>query len=134
MMSARRVAGTYRDDPFLVLDEPGLAMRDACIAEAVRLHRQAHDARDWTALGQFLDPAVGDLVLELTRASWARDQRLRTIGFGYLVGRDGETWYVQYGPEPDDICDWDNCMFIRVPAAAADVRTGHPHRRLPGLA
>ncbi len=28
---------------------------------------------------------------------------------------DRDTWYVQYGPQPDDICRWHNCSFITIP-------------------
>jgi hypothetical protein len=86
-------------------------------------------------------PQVGDLVVEtstLYRA--APDGRLKSFGI-LLEHRDewGETdeewaaakieddtlteadrttdhaWYVQYGPEPDDVCRWVNCSFITVP-------------------
>jgi hypothetical protein len=96
----------------------GLALRDACIAETWRLHAAAFDCHDWTAANKFLGPRIGDLVLELTRSAWAQDQQVRKLGFGYLAGRVGKTWYVQYGPDRDDICAWQNCTFIRVPARA----------------
>ncbi len=113
--------GVPRSDPFLTLDDTGLALREAAIARTNELRRQANDESDWAAIGRFHGPQVGDLVLELTRASWSRDPKLRSMGFGYLIGvstgRD-ETHYVQYGPNPDDVCEWQNCMFIRVPAEA----------------
>lgn len=117
------VTGVPRTDSFLKLDDAGLALRDRVIAETLRLHYGASDDRDWRALGVSLQPRVGDLVLELTRASWTKDPKLKAMGFGYLVARTGETWHVQYGPDEDDICAWGNAMFIRVPAAALTATT-----------
>src|SRR5215467_3292917 len=86
------------------------------------------------------NPQVGDLVVECTRVIWGHrrtsdDDRLK--GLGYLVEHrtewahtddewqralteDGyeaderptdEAWYVQYGPDPGDVCRWTNCDF-----------------------
>lgn len=115
-----------RTDPFLALTDDGRRLRDTVIAETMRLHKQAVglDGRpDWQALARFQQPPqLGDLVLELTRSAWSKDQKMRTIGFGYLVYADGGNYQVQYGPDPDDVCDWANCQFIRVPVEAL---TGH---------
>lgn len=88
-------------------------------------------------------PLVGDLVVEVTAFyRHRRDPDTALKGFGYLVERrrewwttdeewerekaeDGglddsdrstdEAWYIQYGPEPVDICRWTNCEFYVVP-------------------
>lgn len=112
-----------RTEPYMALTDEGQQLRDDIITETVRLHRQALGAGnpDWVAFARFQDPKVGDLVLELTRASWSKDARMRCIGFGYLVYADGDNFQVQYGPGPDDVCDWANCQFIRVPTEALAV-------------
>jgi hypothetical protein len=112
-------AGQLRTDPFLSLDPDGLDLRDRIINETRKQYRAAFQPRlNFTAAAQFDNPQTGDLVLELTRSSVAADQRVRAIGFGYLVGHDGETWWVQYGPNADDVCEWGNCLLIRVPDSA----------------
>jgi hypothetical protein len=112
-----------RTDSFLALTDEGDQLRDAIISETMRLQREAlgNGRTDWAAFARFQNPKVGELVLELTRASWSKDPRMRRIGFGYLIYAEGENYQVQYGPNPDDVCDWANCQFIRVPAEALTV-------------
>lgn len=105
--------GVRRDDPFLVLDDEGRALRNALIQDVNDRRHAASDAQDWTLIGWYLQPQVGDLVLELTRAAYARDQHSRDMGLGYLLAVVGEQWFVQYGPNPDDVCTWENGMFVR---------------------
>lgn len=40
---------------------------------------------------------------------------------GYLIGKErtddepGEIYYIQYGPNPEDVCRWSNCLVLRIP-------------------
>lgn len=117
-MSTTEPTGIRRDDPILSLDPANLYRRDRCIDQANRLRAQAHNDRDWARIGWFQDVHVGDLVLELTRASRSPAPHYRKIGLGYLVAIVGETHYIQYGPEPDDISEWDSAVLARVPDEA----------------
>nr|WP_221374501.1 hypothetical protein [Actinoplanes polyasparticus] len=112
-----------RTEPFLALTDEGDRLRDAVIEETMRLQREAFGGSrpDWAALARFQNPKVGELVLELTRSAYSKDARVRRIGFGYLVYADGENYQVQYGADPEDVCDWANCRFTRVPAEALAV-------------
>lgn len=87
-------------------------------------------------------PVVGDLVVETSRRGRRADDEARLMALGYLVEHryewwetdeewnahladDGgltdedrtidEAWYVQYGPNPDDVCRWTNANFRAVP-------------------
>lgn len=98
-------------------------------------------------------PQPGDLVVELS-VLHRSDPETRMHGLGYLVekrdewattddvwerdvaespwlvdeGRAADTaWYVQYGPDPADVCRWTNCDFLMVPTAA-DVFDATPAR------
>lgn len=91
------------------------------------------------------EPQIGDLVLETGKGMYSKDADTRTKALGFLVERrrewwdtdeefaellaakeydsaderpTDEAWYVQYGPEPGDICRWANCDFIAVPFGA----------------
>lgn len=105
--------GVPRSDPFLVLDDEGRALRNTLIDEVKARYRAASDGQDWRMLGFLLQPQVGDLVLEFTRAAWSGDQHHRDIGLGYLLAVVGESWFLQYGPGPDDVCTWEGAMFMR---------------------
>jgi hypothetical protein len=91
------------------------------------------------------DPQPGDWVVETTVVMSRRasdDDRLK--GFGVLLARRWEyastdadwaaamadehpdlrsdenrprqdSWYVQYGPQPEDVCRWGNCDFVMAP-------------------
>lgn len=118
MRNTAEPTGVHRADPILSLADNDLPRRDACIAEANRLRNEASDSRDWARIGWLQNVRVGDLVLELTRASWSKNPHYRKIGLGYLVATDGDTHYIQYGPEPDDVAEWGNAMLVRVPDEA----------------
>ncbi len=89
-----------------------------------------------------VNPKVGDLVVENARGFYAKDLDTRLKAMGFLVERrrewwqtdeeyqkaldegeqdpdderpTDEAWYVQYGPDPGDICRWTNCDFIAIP-------------------
>lgn len=138
------VTGTLRDqDDLLSLDERAMPVREALVALARHLSTAtgvgnpapvvaAMNARLWK-------PVVGDLVVEVTAIMRRRrpdDDWYR--GFGYLVEHrtewmhtdeawtevadewdnerpTDEAWYVQYGPDPADVCRWTNCDFLLVP-------------------
>ena len=99
-------------------------------------------------------PQLGDLVVESTRVPWTTNHIDRIKGFGYLVEHrrewwstndqwnrklaEGEVdpddtrpideaWYVQYGPNPADICRWTNAQVLVVPINPAEFR-GPIHR------
>lgn len=87
-------------------------------------------------------PQVGDLVVEWTALNHRLDFDRRVKGFGYLLAIREEwfdsaaewaafevddpecatesnratdtAWYVQYGPNPTDVCRWTNCQFVVV--------------------
>ncbi len=88
------------------------------------------------------EPEVGDYVVEVTGAGWSKDPRRRLMAFGVLLARRQEwatsdadwaaevaadhglmdddrvredAWYVQYGPEPEDVCRWTDCDFRMAP-------------------
>jgi hypothetical protein len=88
------------------------------------------------------NPRIGDLVFEPTMATSRRgDLETRIKALGYLIEKRVEwwqtdeewaadkaadhladddrstdtAWYVQYGPDPADICRWVNCTFEMVP-------------------
>lgn len=93
-------------------------------------------------------PQVGDFVLEwMVGLSRRSDLDTRIKAHGYLVEKRQEwwttdeeweqrkaeegweddeerstdvAWYVQYGPDPVDVCRWTNCSFIMVPIDPAE--------------
>ncbi len=107
--------GVPRTDPFLVLDDDGYALRTAIIDEVNRRYNEAPTVRDRMEItATRSNPRVGELALELTRASWSKERHIRTIGLGYLVAVHGQKVYVQCGPDPEDVAEWENCVFVRV--------------------
>jgi hypothetical protein len=94
------------------------------------------------------NPQVGDFVFEwMIGLSPRRDLDTRIKAHGYLVEKRKEwwttdeewerrkaeegwaddeerptdvAWYIQYGPEPADVCRWTNCDFIVVPIDPAE--------------
>lgn len=95
-------------------------------------------------------PQPGDLVVEPGMAVYSKDLDTRIKALGYLIEKreewwltdedwealkveDGgltdedrqtdEAWYIQYGPDPADICRWVNCTFITVPIRWDEFRT-----------
>lgn len=133
------ITGTDRTGDYLLsLDDPATAHREALIAMA-RLLREAclvgRPAPIVARIGERIHtPQIGDLVVEQS-AIWTRPAE----GFGYLIERreeywhtdeqwqadlaawcgdprpTDEAWYVQYGPQPVDVCRWTNCSFIVLP-------------------
>ena len=53
-----------------------------------------------------------------TDAEWAAEQRAQ-LHDGYLADEERmvepAAWYVQYGPEPADVCRWVNCQVLALP-------------------
>jgi hypothetical protein len=43
--------------------------------------------------------------------------RLGLQGYEHEHRPTDDAWYVQYGPQPDDICRWTNCDFITIPTS-----------------
>lgn len=102
------------------------------------------------AMGQRLrTPAPGDLVIERGRGMSRRsDLDTRIKALGYLIEHRDEwydsaadwrafeledpdnatednrsrdhAWYIQYGPDPADVCRWTNCDFLMVPIGLDD--------------
>lgn len=87
-------------------------------------------------------PRVGDLVVESSSGMHSSDADKRFKAFGVLVEKREEwweadeeweglkaedhsladedrltdtAWYVQYGPQPEDVCRWTDCSFIAIP-------------------
>jgi hypothetical protein len=95
-------------------------------------------------------PQPGDLVVEhsaLYLASYSTDPAIEHVykGVGYLVAVQEEpfyseeaiahapddyteedramtekVWYVQYGPDPEDVCRWVNCDFVAIDLGSMD--------------
>ena len=69
------------------------------------------------------NPQPGDLVIETSRPHPSPADRVR--GFGYLLARRWElrggvgaepVWYIQYGPEPDQVARWSvGAVFTTLP-------------------
>jgi len=95
-------------------------------------------------------PRPGDLVVEPVASRYSKDLDTRIKALGYLIEKreewwltdeDWETakvedggltdedrqtdvaWYIQYGPDPVDICRWVNCTFITVPIRSDEFRS-----------
>ncbi len=144
------VAGTLRDqDDLLSLDDAALPRRQAMMALAWHLHGAT--LRYGDKLGDRLrNPQIGDLVLETTSSLLRSDEDRRVMGLGILLAHREErvqtdeehaasiaagefsaddkrwhddAWYVQYGPQPDDVCRWVNCRFVTVPTTTDFNRT-----------
>lgn len=147
------VTGTLRnDDDLLSLDDRAMPVREALIALARHLTTATmvgNPAPVVDRMGSRIRrPVVGDLVVEATTIMRRRrpgDDWYR--GFGYLVEHrtewmhtdeewqqvraewdderpSNEAWYVQYGPQHEDVCRWTNADFYLVPIsqlAFADV-------------
>jgi hypothetical protein len=129
--------GEQRDD--LSLDDATLGYRRQVVALAGRLWSMtlsAHgtpDGRDM--MERMSHPRPGDFVVENTRTDphmgigylvchrieWAMTdeewEQIEREDPGCYAGErpTDEVWYVQYGPNPDDICRWANAEFIAVP-------------------
>lgn len=134
------VVGTdHSDTDLLFLTDEALSRRQMMMGQALLLHSAClvgHRApvveRMWERITH---PEIGDLVM-------ATDHRTREHkAFGYLVAERKEWWttdeewekivaedpdyygdrsidyayYIQYGPQPVDVCRWTNCTVIMVP-------------------
>jgi hypothetical protein len=140
------VTGTDRSaSDLLSLDDRALEHRDALIAMAYVLSQVTVVGNPAPIVqrirARMVTPAVGDLVVETTRAMGARD-KLRVRGFGVLLADriewaetdaewaaacDGDpslldtdrtterVYYIQYGPTPNDVCRWVDCEFLALP-------------------
>lgn len=56
---------------------------------------------------------------------WKREEAdgYRRLGFVHVVNDsermvEPDAWYVQYGPDPGDVCRWSNCSFMALPVGA----------------
>jgi hypothetical protein len=50
-----------------------------------------------------------------TDAEWERDRAEDDSLTGADRWVEREAWYVQYGPEPADVCRWSNCRVLAIP-------------------
>lgn len=136
------IVGIKRDDDLLSLDDSAAPHRALIQLLAWELHSAT--LRYGNELGDRIrNPRPGDLVIETTRGAIAAARGTpMPMAFGYLIERRVEwtetdeewaqivaeqalradeerwtddVWYVQYGPEPDDVCRWQNCSFAAVP-------------------
>jgi len=132
------------DNDLLSLDERAVAHRDALIYLLGHLRSACmvgHPAPVVERMYRRMrSPRSGDLVVAYMANM--RDPNNRLKGFGYLIEKrvewwetdaewettkaeDGyltdadrlteEVWYVQYGPDPADVCRWANSDFTMVP-------------------
>jgi hypothetical protein len=118
--TTERITGTDRSEPWLRLDDYRQQTRRligrlaAEVWDCVLVGRAAPKVQ--RRFERMSDPQVGDLIVELTALH--RDDSSRYQAIGYLLGirpeAEGDAWYVQYGPSPDDVCRWTNAEFIAV--------------------
>lgn len=142
------VAGTLRDqDDLLSLEDKAMPRRAMIMAMAWNLNiATLQYGNKWNE--RIRNPQVGDLVVETSRGITTLRRNLEYKAFGYLLAHreewsetdeqyakavaDGDygegdkrwhddTWYVQYGPQPEDVCRWSNCSFIAA-AVSLDFR------------
>ena len=108
-----RVNGTVRNDPLLSLDAAAVG---SVRRRAVRMLRDRPEVLGASLLGD-TEPEPGEFVVETTTAIFEPDGWHR--GVGVLVEKRrtswDETWYLQYGPGPNDICEWRNGAFAIIP-------------------
>lgn len=138
------IVGIKRDDDLLSLEDSAIQHRTLIQLLAWELHSAT--LRYGNELGDRIRrPQTGDLVIETTRGVIAAARGTpMPEAFGYLLGRRVEwtetdeewaqivaeqrlsagekrwtddVWYVQYGPEPEDVCRWLNCSFAAVPSS-----------------
>ncbi|QDH91691.1 hypothetical protein SEA_PHRAPPUCCINO_13 [Mycobacterium phage Phrappuccino] len=138
------ITGTLRaDDELLSLEDKAMPVRGAMMALTWHLNRAT--LRPGDKLGERMrTPQIGDLVVETTRGVATLRKEVYYRAFGYLIAKrtewadtDAERekwlednpdeldndderwhdtyWYVQYGPDPKDVCRWTNCSFVTVP-------------------
>lgn len=141
------IVGTLReDDDLLSLDERAIPRRMMMAALAMVLQRTTlvgDPAPVVARIGERIrHPEPGDLVVETSRFY---RKTMDVEAFGILLDHrrewlqtdeeynqqlvddgdlnpdwrgEGHAWYVQYGPKPEDICRWVNCLFITIPTDA----------------
>jgi hypothetical protein len=136
------IIGTDRgDDDLLSLDMRAVAHRDALIAVVQHLWTATMVGNPAPVVermsARMRSPQPGDLVIEPAMSRPRRDLDTRIKALGYLIEKrtewwntdeeweveegygderpTDEAWYVQYGPDPADVCRWVNCKFITVP-------------------
>jgi hypothetical protein len=125
-----RPRGTRREDAVLSLD--------ASVAVGVRrlLRGVSYHLGRATLVGnaapvivdmreRMRHPKPGDLVVEQSRRQVDDDTAVKSVGILVEHRREhfGEgdeawsedAWYVQYGPEPEDVCRWVNADFAAIP-------------------
>lgn len=126
------VVGIERADDLLSLDDKAMPHRDALITLTFQLWEACLVGNPVPKVAAMYErmqhPQVGDLVVECTRAGYSSNQVLRQRGLGFLLAKHTETvrhsdpddpatevaWYVQYGPDPADVCRWTNVQFLTV--------------------
>lgn len=128
-------AACGREDYLLSLDPRAVAHRDALIAMARHLADVSlvgNPAPVAARMGERIRaPQRGDLVVETSALASSADADTRLRGLGVLLDHRDEplaapigatvvdhAWYVQYGPNPEDVCRWTNCEFIALPLSA----------------
>lgn len=138
------VRGIARNEPWLSLEEDSWPIQEAIIAltrKVMSCCTVGNPAPSVTEVWQKMkNPQVGDFVVEpwvYKRASL--DKKMKSLG--YLVAKRTEWaeteeefqkyiledpdyaedrstdigWYIQYGPNPEDVCRWTNCDIYAVP-------------------
>lgn len=102
-----RVHGTERTGALLSLDEEHAPLRRSLMEAAKDLYLKGQHRRN---------PDVGDLVVVvdvLFPMGRPHDDWWR--GFGVLIAREPDAWFIQYGNDPEDIARWTNAQPIGVP-------------------
>lgn len=140
------IKGSPLSDDLLSLDEKAVAHRDALIGMARLLHKACLVGDAAPVVVRIYDrltkPQPGDLVVGMS-AMYSRDGDHRLKGLGILLEKrvewmetdeewaelvadeeadtderfTDEAWYIQYGPNAEDVCRWTDCMFIALPHA-----------------
>jgi hypothetical protein len=139
------VPGRQLDDDLLSLDERAAAHRVATMALCRHLQRATLVGNPAPIVRRMWDrltrPEVGDLVVETTLGLQFTREHTRAMGY-LLAAREewyesaaewaifeaeypedayednratDDAWYIQYGPNPGDVCRWTNCEFMTVP-------------------
>lgn len=129
------------DDPLLTTDGSLVAARLMWALQRATLVGNA--APIVTSMRNRMDaPVVGDAVVVIDATFWGNsDAKHKAVGYLVAkraewlssqaewdreVGKDGAlsdrdrvveraAWYVQYGPNPVDICRWTNCDVVAIP-------------------
>lgn len=59
---------------------------------------------------------------ESTDTEWDTHKAIDGVGLADSDRRTDTAWYIQYGPDPTDLCRWTNCTFHVVPVSARQFR------------